>query len=239
MFLSKSCCTSKRNIPHNGFTLGFTLAEIIITLGIIGVVAAMTMPTLLASINKRQTETKLRKAVSLINQAYKMSYNDNGDLSANEAYSLGAEEYFRMYWQPYIKADICTTPQQCGYDTERPWSMLKGGVWIVNVTYNKNRVTFLTPDGILYSIWTSGGDGKDVYNRVIVDINGAKLPNVLGKDVFWLERNQNDGGVEIIPYCNSATNEYINSKCSINGDGACCAEKVRRAGWKFDSSYPW
>ena len=48
---------------------GFTLAEVLITLGIIGVVAAMTMPTLINNINNKQNIAALKKAYSLISQA--------------------------------------------------------------------------------------------------------------------------------------------------------------------------
>lgn len=52
---------------------GFTLAEVLITLGIIGVVAAITIPNLMTHFQQEQTVTKLKKAYSVINQAYKSS----------------------------------------------------------------------------------------------------------------------------------------------------------------------
>lgn len=58
--------------------LAFTLAEVLITLGIIGVVAAMTIPTLVTNADKKATATKLKVFYSKINQAVKLSsaYND-------------------------------------------------------------------------------------------------------------------------------------------------------------------
>ena len=56
----------------NGFKMvrsGFTLAEVLITLGIIGVVAAMTMPTLMNATNGAQYKTAFKKALSVISQA--------------------------------------------------------------------------------------------------------------------------------------------------------------------------
>ena len=58
---------------------GFTLAEVLITLGIIGVVAAMTIPTLMSTFAKQRTETQLKTFYSRINQTIKMSIADNGD----------------------------------------------------------------------------------------------------------------------------------------------------------------
>ena len=79
----------------------FTLAEMLITLGIIGVVAAMTIPALMAHFQQEQTVTRLKKALSVINQAYRLSYDDVGE--PESAFKLGAEEYFKTYWAPYIK----------------------------------------------------------------------------------------------------------------------------------------
>ena len=55
----------------------FTLAEVLITLGIIGVVAAMTLPSLIGNYKKRETVTILKKAYSEISQALKMAEVDN------------------------------------------------------------------------------------------------------------------------------------------------------------------
>ncbi len=57
----------------------FTLAEVLITLGIIGVVAALTLPTLIHNHNKKVIETRLKKFYSSINQAILLAEADNGD----------------------------------------------------------------------------------------------------------------------------------------------------------------
>ena len=67
---SSSPCLVKR---------GFTLAEVLITLSVIGVVAAMTMPTLIQNYKKHVVETKLAKFYTTINQAVAMSTVQNGD----------------------------------------------------------------------------------------------------------------------------------------------------------------
>ena len=58
---------------------GFTLAEVLITLGIIGVVAALTLPALIQKNNNKVVETRLMKFYSAINQAVKMAEVDYGD----------------------------------------------------------------------------------------------------------------------------------------------------------------
>ncbi len=68
---------------------GFTLAEVLITLGIIGVVAAMTIPTLISNTNGAQFKTAYKKALSTLNQAVLMNIamddTDFSDLTADAA----------------------------------------------------------------------------------------------------------------------------------------------------------
>ena len=59
----------------------FTLAEVLITLGIIGVVAALTIPTLIANYQEKQTVSRLTKAYATISNAYQMAKVENGELS--------------------------------------------------------------------------------------------------------------------------------------------------------------
>lgn len=96
----------------------FTLAEVLITLGIIGIVAAMTMPTLIQKNNNRVVETRLMKFYSAINQAIKMAEVDYGDKIYWWEDVKGAtidkdgnpvpgssdqEKWFNKYLAPYMK----------------------------------------------------------------------------------------------------------------------------------------
>src|SRR5574344_2725153 len=56
----------------------FTLAEVLITLGIIGVVAALTIPTLMQKTQDREAVSKLKKVYSTISNAYNLAVNDEG-----------------------------------------------------------------------------------------------------------------------------------------------------------------
>ena len=97
---------------------GFTLAEVLITLGIIGIVAAMTVPTLVENYQKRVVETRLEKFYSTINQAVRMAEVEYGDKKiwfedlrgANIddtgkpiAGSSNAEKWFNKYLAPHLK----------------------------------------------------------------------------------------------------------------------------------------
>ena len=103
----------------------FTLAEVLITLAIIGVVAALTMPNLIAKYQKQETVTRLKKAYSALSQALRMSEVDNGPYAYWEVpqYSrtLNLTEYYEKYWYPYFKVlKACKTGQECGYSSSQP-----------------------------------------------------------------------------------------------------------------------
>ena len=218
---------------------GFTLAEVLITLGIIGVVAAITIPNLIANYQKKQTVTKLQKAISVINQAYKLAYDEVGEPTAEEAKSLRAPEYFSQYWAPYIKASlICTTYNQWGFKNDNPYIGRNNKRVGFDVVAPQARAAFYTPDGFLFNIAVYDAGFTIVRRYIVLDINGAEAPNMLGKDVFYLTRVTTDGG-GVRPLGFDKADAEINKSCSKTGYGEYCAEKIRRAGWRIDSSYPW
>lgn len=97
----------------------FTLAEVLITLGVIGVVAAITIPGLITSYNKKITETRLAKFYSVFNQAIRLSAAENGDVDTWDDYwnasgntykdgqaqdnETGVEGAFELYLKPYMQ----------------------------------------------------------------------------------------------------------------------------------------
>ena len=95
--------------PQDERRVAFTLAEVLITLGIIGVVAAMTLPTLIQTYKKRVVETRLQKVYSVMNQAITSSTVDNGETETWEgiANSSATHEdtlaWFNKYLAPYLK----------------------------------------------------------------------------------------------------------------------------------------
>ena len=104
---------------------GFTLAEVLVTLGIIGVVAALTMPMLIDNYEKKKTVAILKKSYSELNQALMMAERDNGDISNYQ----GADNialWVQNYIEPYVifeKSAICpsNTMNPCaGINRARP-----------------------------------------------------------------------------------------------------------------------
>ena len=81
----------------------FTLAEVLITLGIIGVVAAMTLPTLVQKKTNSEVEAKLQKIYSAMNQAVMLSEIDNGpkEYWPPSCTETTCEEYYNKYFLKY------------------------------------------------------------------------------------------------------------------------------------------
>ena len=93
---------------HSPRKVAFTLAEVLITLGIIGVVAAMTIPTLLQNRVNTEVESKLKKVYSVMNQAILMSEQDNGPKeywpsACGAGQNITCEEYYNKYILKYLK----------------------------------------------------------------------------------------------------------------------------------------
>lgn len=92
---------------------GFTLAEVLITLGIIGIVASLTLPSLIQNNKNKEVETKLKKIYSAMNQAILLSEKDNGAKeywqycdfgeASNKENTSDCRQHFEKYILPYIK----------------------------------------------------------------------------------------------------------------------------------------
>lgn len=62
---------------------GFTLAEVLVTLMIIGVIAAMTIPSLMQNTQQQEFKAAYKKAVSMLNQAVSLNYALDGEDATN------------------------------------------------------------------------------------------------------------------------------------------------------------
>ena len=80
----------------------FTLAEVLITLGIIGIVAAMTLPSVITSYRKQEASARLKKFNSTMAQVLILSQEDNGQINEWDM-SLRPEDFLRRYFAPYMK----------------------------------------------------------------------------------------------------------------------------------------
>ena len=138
--------------------LGFTLAEVLITLVIIGVIAAMTVPTLMNNTNSQEFRSALKKAISSINQAIEREYAVDGN-------TLGDIE------QANLLSDVFKQNLQVIEDS---YSISKGDL--------SGQSAFVTADGMFFVIngFTPGScdfENEDVCGSIYVDVNGEKGPN--------------------------------------------------------------
>ena len=232
--------------PHSPRKIAFTLAEVLITLGIIGVVAAMTLPTLIANYQKQETISKLQKVYTVLNQAFKLSEVDNGEFEYWEVDHDDPDTYFEKYWKPYFKiAKMCNTYQECGYTSPQPFIRANGQKETATIVSSTLRKTFITTDGVVLAISVGGAPTMDDAGNIIdpgndlllifIDINGSNRPNQLGKDYFYSIVTKK--GVMAHGY--DLSGDEVNTDCSKTGEGYYCLSKLIRDGWKINDDYPW
>lgn len=221
--------------------VGFTLAEVLITLGIIGVVAAMTIPTLITNHQKKQTATKLVKAISTLNQLIRLSENENGEFSTWEKLK-DQEEFINKYIRPYTKImKTCNPIQNCGYKTGTLWKYMNNSIGFYSDPNYGGRTPFLGIDGIIYTFGYINTDLGEISGDnniiIIIDINGKDNPNQFGKDIFFFLRDEVSNS--IIPYGAELGHETIKQDCSKTGRGLYCSAWIRENGWAIPVDYPF
>lgn len=177
--------------------LGFTLAEVLITLGIIGVIAALTIPTILQNSQTHSTVSALKKSYSTLSQAYAQAVKDNGPV---DTWGLiagddpqGSENILNKL-APYLNIT-----KNCGRNPgcfpPETYTDLRGvadAFW-----YSYDSAAFYAKaqlsDGTLVNFETFGDCNtkiadssllQNVCGEIYLDVNGFKKPNRLGVDLF-------------------------------------------------------
>ena len=209
----------------------FTLAEVLITLGIIGVVAAMTLPTLINNAQNKQLEVAFKKSYSALSQiAQRVALEDyGGQIPDNVLYeSLG-------YYAKYLNGKRCTGTAENGCPANEGTNYCnfmrktykdfsgKVGAQCIGNDYVVNVVSGST------FYFDFAGEGEDIYAKqfVVIDVNGwQKRPNRSGYDLFLFSISRDGkvtaGGAENSQfskngYCNSSTTFSRNGYgCTIN-----------------------
>ena len=237
-----------------GGARGFTLAEVLITLGVIGIVAAMTLPIVIAKYQKVVATSQLKRIYSLLANAEILSVEDNG-VSKYWTYPISTldedtgkitapisnTDFFTKYYEPYLrtsgslekirKLDIYYASNyngtSAGFDDH---SIARGNV-----------IRFA--DGAWLSIWSN-----NQYVVLTVDLNGNKPPNIVGRDIFDIAELYWQGNRKmVIPNLNTVKlamdREGYLEGCkgfsySHGGPSSCFAIFVND-GWQFKDDYPW
>ena len=236
----------------------FTLAEVLITLGIIGVVAALTLPSVISKYNGYVTANKLRQVYSVLKQAESMAVNEYGDINTWDllyTYNIASKYYY-----PYLKTN------HCHY---RATIKSSKGVMYRNITNDKEYVCI--QDGVV--IFSTTNPNGYLGTMVYVDLNGMKGPNVIGRDVFTFLINRpvfksndyNTSSYRVVPKCPvgistcfagpyhvekgnfwEGDTETLIKYCAEGSgsiytnqqEGTSCAYMIEQAGWKIPKNYP-
>ena len=234
----------------------FTLAEVLITLGIIGIVAALTIPSLIQKYKKIQYVTGLQKGYTIMSNAMKKLLTDTGcdDLKCTGVFDnpLDADKMEQMVRKYFNVVKICKSgDESCNY----MWYKLHGEEF-KEVGADNDTFMFVTTDGIAYflnSILTTDKPTQDGLSKIKysigidIDINYNKKPNTRGRDIHGFQIAQ-DGtlypfrGKEWAKYKGNSTGYYwkdynsaycsMTSKNDSNGDG--CIARIMENGWVMD-----
>lgn len=171
---------------------GFTLAEVLITLGIIGVVAALTLPAVINNTEKKERQEALKKAYSTLQQALLMYQKDIGELPTQDTFNSSAETFKKAILSYFSGAIDCgkgTENTACMYayatgsGTNNPYRNYSNSTEALRTKLDDGQ--FIVTDGMMY-FFENPGTGGNIY--VSVDVNGfKKLPNRWGHDLFTFE----------------------------------------------------
>lgn len=210
--------------------LAFTLAEVLITLGIIGVVAAITIPQLVNNYKAKRLRTQFLKSYSTIQQAFKEMEAD--DVSTDPA-TYGTFEYYKTFMN-YLQAPMdcgigdnkylpCVYMRDSSSKDYKPYKTYNGKTNASMILFDDGQIAL--QDGTLL-LFENYAPRMRVF--VSVDLNGYNnKPNRWGYDLFTFQLVDNqlkamgDTGTtytDLSTYCN------VNSQDEYNG--IACAKKA-------------
>ena len=236
---------------------GFTLAEVLITLVVIGVVAAMTIPTMVANYQKTQYVTQLKKVYTEISQALQQLKVDEGvskitDLDVlmtdsfedfNIALNRAGDGFLKKYFK-VVKDCGVEDQNQCWAENVKKLNGEDFGWGMSPMFY-----CVITVDGT--SICVSPGT-PGIAGYFSVDINGLKKPNQVGRDIFsfdyYYDGSLDDGAS---PECRKGLAGRCNPSIDASGRrglryenncfgeasqsyGNGCFAKILNDNWKMD-----
>lgn len=167
---------------------GFTLSEVLITLGIIGIVAAITLPSLIGSYKEKQWKVAYKKAYSSFSQAF-LRMQEDGDfvaitpqlVSGGNYYTPAIGENFKIISKYFNSVKTCFDG-----NADECWVCESGQAG----KYSSSAPNWLGCTKESYAFVDYSGMAWYLYSNqefpILVDVNGDKNPNKLGKDRFVL-----------------------------------------------------
>lgn len=221
--------------------VAFTLAEVLITLTIIGVVAVLVMQTIIAPYQKMVTEVQLKKAYSLlVNAGTQALADENFNYTPPEVYEVKMEEndyygIFAAYFAPYMNAKEIKSKAVDWYPTT------PAGMAVYYLLFSKG--CYQINNGMSFRMVNHSNN----YFYIVVDLNGKSGPNRVGRDVFYFALHFTDNGVKIdgkvLGVNNYTTMKQLIRRCGKEENewsgGSTCTEIIMRNDWKIPDDYPW
>ncbi len=230
----------------------FTLAEVLITLGIIGIVAAMTLPTLIANYQKKVYVNQLKKVVNTTQNACKMALADDevSDFGNTSLAKALVPPFNPTIIKQYFKAiDITTASSSNSHNHNSYGSSIDTNDFTTltmpdgSNIYLKTNATAYLPD-IGYGNYPGHGYYDDPNSwqysdatelSVFTDINGSnRAPNTIGIDqyAFTLNSNCNIEPIKEQREC---------SRDLLTGHGAAawsCFDYILKNNWEIKYNLP-
>lgn len=181
----------------------FTLAEVLVTLGIIGVVSAMTVPTLMQNYQRQVYVTSLHKVYNEFTQAFERYMSEQRVTTLRESDLSGSTAGLNAFVKNYFKIgkDCGTQMKDCFAESYTFINNAK----VIKVTGTCNKVFDMTSGAavcldVLNGNGATDADGnqtgsatnlKGAVATIEVDVNGPKGPNIYGRDYFVMYVNNN------------------------------------------------
>ena len=211
---------------------GFTLAEVLITLTIIGIISAITLPALQNNVNTTAMEKQTSKFYSQLQEMVDRYKSINGidQIDSDIRSEANLKKYFKIKSKCATKTDCFASKYYSVRDLSKTYSlddMSKTG----NVSASDpDAATYLLADGTTFGI--------NGHNIVFFDINGPKKPNKVGYDM-WVAQISDDGNIDGYGCNDSTTKATIatdleNCLKGENGKYTGCFGHFVRNGFKID-----
>lgn len=225
----------------------FTLSEVLVTLTIIGIVASMTVPNLIMGYQKIQTVAKLKKTHSVLQQALKLSQNENGDITYWNT-GLTGKNFLTQYLKDYLKVVNEYSSAELSKLASR--KNLNGSNYVGKVYNNANSYHYLLADGSIITMHQNGSNENGLW--VGIDINGLAQPNQIGKDTFLFFLS-NEYGLRALGDKGTPSSwsygDYSRKRvgptgqnshsCNKTQQGYWCSALIINDGWQMASDYPF
>lgn len=171
---------------------GFTLAEVLITLGIIGIIAAMTIPTLMQAYKEKQTVSQLIATQSIMSRALKLAEEEYGEVEGWDAnkFDGASATIVADRLKPFLKLSVdCGLQDPNGKCFENKMTKLLNGKNYENWSVDNRMYKFKLMNGTTIGLVTYSDRITPIV--FLVDINGKNFPNVMGKDLFLFRYENN------------------------------------------------